>query len=201
MEMLDTFDAWGQATGEVVSRDICHAQGLWHQTVHLWVVDSLGRLLLQRRALDRESNPGRWDISAAGHIISGQSALEAVLRESYEEIGLSISAEDLQYCGRVKHGYDGPKFINREFQEIYLLQLQPDATSGAMVEYEGEIKIQIQASEVMDFTWVYLDEFWSLVDRIEHGDLTTEENMGIQILREGLVSHQLEYALMKEILS
>ena len=201
MEMLETFDAWGQPTGEVVSRDICHAEGLWHQTVHLWVVDSWGRLLLQRRALDRESNPGRWDISAAGHISSGQSALEAVLRESYEEIGLSISAEDLQYCGRVKHGYDGPKFMNREFQEIYLLQLQSDATSGTVVEGEDEIKIKIQASEVMDFTWVCLDEFWGLVEQIEHGVVPTEENMAIQILREGLVSHPLEYALMKEVLS
>ena len=184
-----------------MSRDICHAEGLWHQTVHLWVVDSWGRLLLQRRALDRESNPGRWDISAAGHISSGQSALEAVLRESYEEIGLSISAEDLQYCGRVKHGYDGPKFMNREFQEIYLLQLQSDATSGTVVEGEDEIKIKIQASEVMDFTWVCLDEFWGLVEQIEHGVVPTEENMAIQILREGLVSHPLEYALMKEVLS
>jgi hypothetical protein len=42
--------------------------GDWHRAAHVWVFcPSTRELLLQQRALGKDSWPGLWDISAAGH--------------------------------------------------------------------------------------------------------------------------------------
>ena len=45
---------------------------------------------MQQRSLKEKSSPGKWDISSAGHMISGENELDAIKRETYEEIGLKI---------------------------------------------------------------------------------------------------------------
>ena len=180
-EILDIWSPWGEKTAEKQSRKKCHEQGLWHQTVHIWVLNSDNQLLLQQRQLDRESNPGKWDISAAGHIPSGQSALEAAQRELDEEIGLDIHLEELEYLGRVKHVYQqGSSWINREFQEIY------------MVKNDKKIEsFQFQKEEVNALRWIDLHQFWKWVDQ----SICPWED------HAQLVSHPREYALMKDVLS
>ena len=58
-----------RAPGELPRRK-CSAQcvGDWHRAVHVWLFAmDTQRLLLQKRSQIKDSWPGRWDISAAGH--------------------------------------------------------------------------------------------------------------------------------------
>ncbi len=55
-------------------------------------------LLWQRRADEIDRYPGYFDISAGGHINLGESVIEGAIRETREEIGAIISAEDLQFA-------------------------------------------------------------------------------------------------------
>ena len=41
MEYLDIVDEAGQPTGEIISRDEAHQQGILHRTAHVWVVRRL----------------------------------------------------------------------------------------------------------------------------------------------------------------
>lgn len=50
-----------------------------------------GRVLLGRRADDREWLPGAWDV-IGGHIEAGESAAEALARELAEELGVVPAA-------------------------------------------------------------------------------------------------------------
>ncbi len=53
-----------------------HADGDYHGAVHVWIyVESTGELLLQKRADRKDSWPGLWDISSAGHISAGDTSL------------------------------------------------------------------------------------------------------------------------------
>ena len=53
-----------------------HRDGDYHRAVHVWIYsESTGELLLQRRADCKDSWPGKWDISSAGHISAGDSSL------------------------------------------------------------------------------------------------------------------------------
>ena len=47
-------------------------------------------VLLQKRSENKDSFPGSYDISSAGHIPSGVDFLESALRELEEELGIPV---------------------------------------------------------------------------------------------------------------
>lgn len=63
-------------------------QGLNHRIVLVALRDASGRLCLQRRAETKDVYPGRWDLSATGHVQAGESREEAARRELKEELGI-----------------------------------------------------------------------------------------------------------------
>ena len=84
MERFDVCDDAGLPTGETVSREEAHRLGIRHRTAHVWIVRRRGgsvQVLLQRRSLNKDSFPGQWDTSSAGHIPAGDEPLESALRE------------------------------------------------------------------------------------------------------------------------
>ena len=54
--------------------------------------------LWQKRADGIDRYPGYYDISAGGHINLDETIVEAAIRETAEEIGAKISADDLQFA-------------------------------------------------------------------------------------------------------
>ena len=53
--------------------------------------------LWQRRSEKVSRYPGDYDISAGGHINLGETVVEGAIRECREEIGVEISADELQF--------------------------------------------------------------------------------------------------------
>jgi isopentenyl-diphosphate delta-isomerase type 1 len=92
LEILDVVDADDLVVGAVDRREI-HREGLFHRSVHVFVLDETGRIYLQRRSWKKEEHPGKWDSSASGHVRSGESYLEAARRELEEEIGVQALPE------------------------------------------------------------------------------------------------------------
>lgn len=82
-----------------VARGLVHGNpSLIHRSAHVLVIHPLdGTILLQKRSLEKDTSPGLWDISVGGHVTFGQTYEEAVLRETEEELGLKVSAGDLEY--------------------------------------------------------------------------------------------------------
>ena len=71
MEYFDIVDEAGAPTGETVSREIAHRDGIRHRTAHVWIVrrsESGWDILLQKRSKEKDSFPGYYDTSSAGHI-------------------------------------------------------------------------------------------------------------------------------------
>ena len=91
MEIFDIVDYEGNPTGETVTRAQAHEKGILHRTSHIWVIknepDSL-KVLLQKRSMEKDSFPGQYDTSSAGHIQAGDEPLESALRELNEELGI-----------------------------------------------------------------------------------------------------------------
>jgi isopentenyldiphosphate isomerase len=71
------------------TRTECHSGSfLLHPVVHLHVFNSKGELYLQKRALDKDIQPGKWDTSVGGHVDFGEEIEEALRREVREELGM-----------------------------------------------------------------------------------------------------------------
>ena len=69
-EFLPLLDEHANMTPYFVDRDFAHTHGKFHPTAHIWVLKLHPvRILLQQRALTKDSYPGQWDMSASGHVV------------------------------------------------------------------------------------------------------------------------------------
>lgn len=125
MEQFEVFDENGNRTGTIESRQTVHASGLWHRTVHIWIYRR-SQILFQKRAQSKDSHPGLWDVSAAGHIEIRETPVEASLRELEEELGINASENDLHYLDTKRFTLVSQKgrFIDREITSIYLYRFE-----------------------------------------------------------------------------
>ena len=79
MELFDIRTPDGEPNGQVKERSAVHRDGDWHGTAHIWLVRRQnGRLqvLLQKRSREKETFPGCFDTSCAGHLSAGDSFAE-----------------------------------------------------------------------------------------------------------------------------
>lgn len=127
MEIFDVCDEYGNPTGETVTRERAHAEGIRHRTAHVWLVrEEQGKyqVLLQRRSMNKDSFPGQLDTSSAGHIPAGEDPVSSAVRELGEELGLGASAEDLCYAGQFRIRYEkefhGKIFRDNEVANVYV---------------------------------------------------------------------------------
>ena len=88
-ELLPIIEPGGLVIGQA-TRSYCHSGSkLLHPVVHLHLVDREGRIYLQKRADTKDLLPGYWDTAVGGHVSYGESILEALYRETGEELGLT----------------------------------------------------------------------------------------------------------------
>lgn len=154
MEILDVVDEKGKPTGEVVERERAHAEGIRHRTSHVWIVRKKGerwQLLLQKRCQNKDSHPGCYDISSAGHIPAGVGFLESAVRELREELGVAALEKELVYCGTRQimweENFHGKLFRDNQVSNVYLL----------MRDMEAEA-FTLQESEIDSVMWMDFDE-------------------------------------------
>lgn len=60
-----------------------------HPVVHLHILNRNDELYLQKRSAKKKLLPGRWDTAVGGHIDYGEQVLEALFRESSEELNFT----------------------------------------------------------------------------------------------------------------
>jgi isopentenyldiphosphate isomerase/intracellular septation protein A len=88
-EWFPVVDEEGKITGKA-PRSVCHdgKSMLLHPVVHLHLFNKEGELFLQKRSVNKDIQPGKWDTSAGGHIGLQEKIGEALSRETGEEIGI-----------------------------------------------------------------------------------------------------------------
>jgi isopentenyl-diphosphate Delta-isomerase len=65
-----------------------HEKGLLHRAISVFVFNSSGELLLQRRAFDKYHSEGLWTNTCCSHPLPGESIKEAGERRLMEEMGM-----------------------------------------------------------------------------------------------------------------
>lgn len=79
----------GEVVGKALRQDCHNGSHILHPVVHLHVFSSDGKLYLQRRAMHKDLLPGYWDTAVGGHVMYGETIMQALAREVLEEIGIT----------------------------------------------------------------------------------------------------------------
>lgn len=132
-------------------------KGLYHRIVSIFVVDDLGRMLLQLRGPHVAVYPNCWDQAAGGHVDEGNSYEQAAAAELAEEIGLHNVELTAVATYRSNNQLDG-RIIN-QFERVYMarvahdvaLKLEPEEVSKLQWFTPTELKARI-ARHPAEFT-------------------------------------------------
>lgn len=154
MELLDVVDENGMPTGEIVPRERAHVEGIRHRTSHVWLVrsrDGKAQILLQKRCEQKDSWPGCYDISSAGHIPAGVDFIPSAIRELREELGVDAAPEELVFCGdrriRADGEFHGRPFHDRQYSRVFVLWRDQETADFV-----------IQEEEIDSLRWMELED-------------------------------------------
>ena len=124
-ERIDILDSVGNFTDKTAMKSEAHKHGWFHPTVHIWLYTSDGKVLVQQRGKNKDTHPLLWDVSVAGHIGAGEEIELSALRETEEEIGLTISKNELEKIGIFKSVHTHrDDLIDCEFIHSFLCELK-----------------------------------------------------------------------------
>ncbi|CAL9122757.1 unnamed protein product [Musa acuminata var. zebrina] len=160
-EHLDVLTRTGEKTGVSKLRSLVHRDGDYHRAVHVWIYsESTQELLVQKRADCKDSWPGQWDISSAGHISAGDSSLLSARRELYEELGIDLpkDAFELLFVLLQECVINNGNYINNEFNDVYLV------TTLSPIPMEA---FTLQESEVSSVKYIHWKDYKNV---LEEGD-------------------------------
>ena len=156
-EIFDIIDTQGNPTGETVTREKAHAEGIPHRTAHIWIIrEKYGRteVLLQKRSMNKDSFPGKFDTSSAGHIQAGDEPLESALRELGAELGIQATPEQLVFAGTFPISFakefHGKMFRDEELAFVYIYDQPVDIAD-----------LVLQKEEVEAVEWFALEETYA----------------------------------------
>lgn len=133
------------------SYDELHQKGLRHRVVLIFVEDSRGRLLLQKRGPNVGTHPGFWDYSAAGHVDAGESYVKAAKRELLEEVG--VADAELQEIDHMQRDFKYEWRKISQYVKVYKVVVPSDTS------------LVSPPDEVADLRWFTVDELKDLLAR------------------------------------
>jgi len=163
-EWFDIIDEKTRIVGKA-PREICHnGSKLLHPVVHVHIMNTQKKILLQKRAHDKDIQPGKWDTSIGGHIQSGEKLDKALIREVKEEAGIDINIEKLLPLSKY----------------IFESDIEKEYVFSFIYFYDGVIKFQ--ESEIDEVNFFTINEIKEL---IKNGQTTPNFIKEFELLKEG----------------
>jgi 8-oxo-dGTP diphosphatase len=156
MELWDVLDEDGNLTGRTIERGQPLKEGEYHLVVNIWIKNSMGEYLIQKRSEKVERWPGIW-AATGGAAIKGESSLTAALREIREELGLSLKPDMLERVTRVRR-----KNVLSDLwlvsQDVCLedIRMQKEEVSEVKYASMSEILAMTSNNEFLDYGAEYM---------------------------------------------
>ena len=157
-EYIDIVTREGKPTGKSELKSVIHQKGYYHHTAHIWFFTANGDILLAQRSAKKTICPLMWDVSVAGHCDAGETPKQSAIRETAEEIGLSISEFDLHKIGVFEcfQSYESG-IIDNEFHNTFIAELKVPLST-----------LMLQEEEVEALKLVSVEAFETLIKNIDN---------------------------------
>ena len=173
IEMFPLCDEDGKFTGELKERTAVHRDGDLHGGSHIWIIEKhagVTRVLLQKRSDDKDSFPGCYDCSCAGHVDAGENFLSTAIRELKEELSIDAREEELEFLFRQRVGgeynFYGERFANNEVNFVYLVKTNVDIE-----------KLTFLKEEIQGLCWKNADEVLEILKKQDERESRGEKDV------------------------
>ena len=153
MEMVDKYNNKRQALNKVTERNV-KIDGEYRQSVHTWIQNSKGEFLIQTRTPNKNHFPNMWSQTGGG-VDTGETPLQAALRECKEELGIDINTNNIELILSFRRKYD--------FVDVWLVKQDVDIST-----------LKLQEDEVADVKWATIEE---IRDLMKSGNLAKSINI------------------------
>ena len=155
MEMFDLYDNKGNLLNKVAPRGSSLNEGEFHLVVHIWIRNSKGEYLIQKRSKTTDKIFGMW-ASTAGAAITGDTSLKAAIRETYEEIGLMLNEDELKLLKRYYIKDSKASYITDLYlvkRDVLLKDLKLDKLEVSECDFKTieEIKVMIKNNQFWNY--------------------------------------------------
>ena len=117
METIDIYNNNIQKTGKIANRKSRLLDGEYRLIVHLVIFDD-NRMLIQKRSENVNSFKGKWDISSGGGVVANEDAINAIKRETKEELGIEIDNIKPLITFYCEHEIDIIYYINYQLSDF-----------------------------------------------------------------------------------
>lgn len=148
-ELVDIRDEQGNLVGDTMTRQEAHQAEAWHGVALVWVYNSKGEILIQRRASHLNMFPDKWDVTVSGHLTAGDQPIQTAARELGEELGMAVTPGQLHEATMIADTFDMTYGkVHKECAFIYLL------CNDANLD-----DLKLQVAEVQEVRWISVDDF------------------------------------------
>ena len=150
----------GETIGKATRRE-CHSGTKWlHPVIHLHIFNEKGELYLQKRSMNKDIQPGKWDTAVGGHVDYGETVEEALKREAWEELGITDFTPE-KITSYIFES-DIEKELTYTFKTIYSGKIEPDLSELSEGRF-WSIKEIISNLEKQIFTPNFENEFKNII--------------------------------------
>jgi isopentenyl-diphosphate delta-isomerase len=136
-EFVILIDGKNRRLGEA-EKMMAHREGLLHRAFSIFLVDGVGRILLQKRAATKYHSAGLWSNTCCGHPRPGERTQLAARRRLREELG--IEGVDLRlafrasYCANLDNGLTENEHVYVYFGAMNKFRCAPNPTEVSEVQ-------------------------------------------------------------------
>ena len=170
MELWDILDASGNPTGNKAFRGKTTLNAdEYHLVVHIWIVSSDGRFLIQKRSNTNRLMPGEW-AATGGAALSGETSFEAASRELKEELGIESTPSTLKFIKRIKrrNSFVDTWYIKTDIP-LEQLKLQKSEVERAAWVTKPRLEQMIKCGEFHNYGNFYWSVIFEATDKIMVG--------------------------------
>ena len=135
-EILDIVNDQDEVIGQA-ERDEFHRIGLVCRLAYVCFYTANREIILQKRSITKKNDPGKLTTTASGHVASGQDYLEAAVRETLEETGVEIEANDLTAMGIVRADYVQGDYLSNAMRGLFSYQFDGNVSDLKVEDGDG----------------------------------------------------------------
>ena len=141
--------------------------GEYRLSIHIWITNSNGDLLIQRRSANKKMFPNMWN-ETGGAASTGETSEMTCAREFEEELGVKPNMENAELIGSIKRKYDYVDVWHIS-QDINLddIHMQEDEVSEVKYVTIEELKKIIEDKEFVPTIGPSLNMFLTYMDMIK----------------------------------